>query len=94
MASTKLTLTIKTEIIQMAKSYARNHGTSVSATFSRFIRTLASAERNRALKAPSGSVLPKISGILTVPESQSEDELRFEALVEKYGLGGESRRFK
>jgi hypothetical protein len=92
MASTKLTLTVKPEIVQIAKLYARRHGTSVSATFSRFIRTLASAEQNRALNAPSGSVLAQITGILTVPEGQSDDDLRFEALVEKYGLDEESRR--
>jgi hypothetical protein len=86
MATTKLTLTVKPDIVRMAKLYASKHGTSVSATFSRIIRTLVADEENRAVKAPSGSTLEKLAGILKLPEGQTSDALRLEALVEKYGL--------
>jgi hypothetical protein len=76
----------------MAKLYARKHGTSVSATFSHLIRAIGVSEQYRDLNAPSGSVLEKISGILKVPKGQSDDELRFNALVEKHGLAEESKR--
>ena len=86
MATTKLTLTVKPDIVRLAKLYARKHGTSVSATFSRIIRTLASDEQNRAVDVPSGSSLEKLAGILKMPKGQTADDLRLEALVEKYGL--------
>jgi hypothetical protein len=91
MATTKLTLTIKPEIVRMAKSYARKHGTSVSATFSRVICALATVEQSRALKVPSGSALERLAGILTLPHGQTADDLRFDTLLEKFGLEEESR---
>jgi hypothetical protein len=91
MATTKLTLTVKSEVVRMAKLYARKHGTSVSATFSRVIRALATVDQNRALKAPSGSSLETLAGILTLPEGRTDNDLRFEALVEKFNLEEESR---
>ena len=92
MAATKLTLTVKPEIIRMAKLYARRHGTSVSATFARFIRALVTVEQSRVLKAPSGSALEKLAGLMTLPAGQTADDLRFEALLERYGLDEEARR--
>jgi hypothetical protein len=86
MARTKLTLTVKPDIIRMAKVYASKHGTSVSATFSRIIRALAAAEKNRAVNVPRGSALEILTGILKLSEGQTTDDLRLEALAEKYGL--------
>jgi hypothetical protein len=94
MATTKLTLTVQPDIVRMAKLYARKHGTSVSATFSRIILTLVSGEQNRALNVPSGSALEKLAGILKMPEGQTTDDLRLEALMEKYGLENELKRAK
>ena len=86
MATTKLTLTVKPDIVRMAKLYASKHGTSVSATFSRIIRTLVADEQNRAVNVPNGSALEKLAGILKMPEGRTSDDLRLEALAEKYGL--------
>ena len=86
MATTKLTLTVKPDIVRMAKLYASKHGTSVSATFSRIICALVAAEQNRAVNVPSGSALERLAGILKLPEGQTVDDLRLEALFEKYGL--------
>jgi hypothetical protein len=94
MATTKLTLTVKPDIVRMAKLYASKHGTSVSATFSRIIRTLVADEQNRAVNAPSGSALEKLAGILKMPAGQTSDALRLEALVEKYGLEEEFKGTK
>jgi hypothetical protein len=85
MATTKLTLTVKPDIVRMAKAYASKHGTSVSATFSRIIRALVAAEKNWAVNVPKGSALEILTGILKLPEGQSADDLRLEALAEKYG---------
>ena len=86
MPTTKLTLTVKPDVIEMAKQYARRHNTSVSATFSRVIRALVGRERERAVTVPSGSALEKLSGIVTLPEGKTADDVLFEALIEKYGL--------
>jgi len=92
MPSTKLTLTVKPEVVRMAKQYARKHNTSVSATFSRVIRALAGSEQNRTVTVPSGSALEKLSGIITLPKGKTADDVLFEALTEKYGLEESPRR--
>lgn len=38
------------------------------------------------LAVPSGSALERLSGIITLPEGKTADNVLFEALVEKYGL--------
>lgn len=86
MAKTKLTLTVNPDVIRLAKQYARRHRTSVSATFTRVMRTLASQEQLETVKAPPGSALQKLSGIINLPEGKTEDDVRFEALAEKFGL--------
>jgi hypothetical protein len=86
MARTKLTLTVKPEVVRMAKSYAQKHGTSVSDTFSRVMRALVAAEKNRTLNVPADSSLETLTAILKLPEGMTADGLRFKALVEKYGL--------
>jgi hypothetical protein len=86
MPTTKLTLTVKPEVVKMAKRYARKHNTSVSATFSRVIRALVNSERNREVGVPAGSSLKKLSGIITLPEGKTADDIRCEALIEKFGL--------
>jgi hypothetical protein len=86
MATTKLTLTVKPDIVRMAKVYASKHGTSVSATFSHMICSLVAAEKTRALNVPRGSALEILTGILRLPEGQTTDDLRLEALAGKYGL--------
>jgi len=91
MPTTKLTLTVKPEVVKMAKQYARRHNTSVSATFSRVIRVLVSKDRSETVAVPAGSALEKLSGIITLPEGKTADDVRFEVLAEKYGLGEEPK---
>ena len=84
MPTTKLTLTVKPDVVKMAKKYAREHNTSVSATFSRVIRALVGRERNQAVAVPPGSALEKLSGIITLPGGKTVDDVLIEALVEKF----------
>ena len=91
MPMTKLTLAVKPEVVKMAKQYARRHKTSVSATFSRVMRILASHEQGRIAPVPPGSALEKLSGIISLPKGKTADDVLFEALIEKYGLKDESR---
>ena len=67
MARTKLTLTVKPEVVRMAKRYARKHKRSVSATFSRVISALLSLEQDQDVHVPAGSALEKLSGLITLP---------------------------
>jgi len=86
MPKTKLTLTVEPEVLKKAKQYARKHKTSVSAMFSRVVRALAVRENERAVHVPRGSALEKLSGIITLPEGKTDDDLIYEVLAEKYGL--------
>ena len=92
MPTMKLTLTVKPEVVKLAKQYAREHNMSVSATFSRVIRALVSGECDRAPRVPAGSALRQLSGILTLPKGKTADDVRLEALVAKYGPCGRRRR--
>ncbi len=82
---TKLTLTAAPTDVKMAKAYARDHNTSVSAMFSRFIRGIAT-HQNATVTPHHPSTLDEISGILPLSQSQSYDDLRREALAKKFGL--------
>lgn len=85
MATTKLTLTVEPDVVDMAKRYARRHKTSVSATFSRLIRTIADEDGNDAVPIPPGSALADVAGVITLPRGQSIDDLLSEVLMEKHG---------
>ena len=91
MPTTKLTLTVKPEVVRMAKQYARRHKTSVSATFSRVVRALVGSERNATVRVPPGSTLEKLSGIITLPAGKTADDVRIEALAEKFQLDEASK---
>jgi len=85
MATTKLTLTIEPDVVDMAKRYAREHKTSVSATFSRIIRAIAAEGGHEEISIPPRSALAKVAGIIALPRGKTVDDLRAEALMEKYG---------
>ena len=85
MATRKLTLTVEPDIVEMAKRYARKHNTSVSATFSRMIRSVAGKSRREKVVIPPRSALAKVAGIIALPQGKTVDDVLREALEEKYG---------
>ena len=86
MATTKLTLAIEPQIIESAKDYAARHKTSVSALFSRYINALTAEERGGDFSIPHDSVLRSIAGIASSSKAKTNDDLRYEALGDKYDL--------
>jgi Family of unknown function (DUF6364) len=87
MATTKLTLTVEPAVVEMAKRYAREHNTSVSATFSRMIRSVADASRRGEVVIPPRSALAKVAGIIALPPDSTVDDVLRQALEEKHGGG-------
>ena len=85
MATTKLTLTVEPDVVDLAKRYAREHKTSVSATFSRLIRALAAGDGREGLSIPPSSALAQVAGIIALPQGRTVDDLLSAALAEKHG---------
>ena len=86
MATTKLTLAIEPRTIECAKDYAARHKTSVSALFARYINALTAEEQGGDFFIPHDSVLNRVAGIASLGREKADDDLRYEALVDKYDL--------
>lgn len=83
----KLTLSADEQIIDAAKRYAKKHGTSVSALFSRFVLSVTAEAPHERHKLPRKSLTRKATGLISLPEGVSADSLLEEALAEKYEIG-------
>lgn len=79
----KLTLSADDKVIKQAKRIAAKNHTSVSAMFSRYVRTLAGKDRP---PARASRIARKASGIIKLPKGKSERDVLADALAEKYGL--------
>jgi hypothetical protein len=78
----KLTLNADREVIEQAKRLASERKTSVSAMFSRFIRTLANGKDRGK---PLGKLARQASGVINLKGHNPKDILA-DALKEKYRL--------
>ena len=74
----KLTVRVDRRWIEPAKAYAREHGTSLSALISEFLRRVAKEDREH----DETPILRRLSGILP-PEVSSEEQR--DQWVKKYG---------
>jgi len=79
----KLTLSADREVIERAKHLAEERGTSVSAMFSDFIKTLST-------QAPTGErslppVTRRLAGIAKLPPGKSYRAAIEESVLEKHG---------
>ena len=83
----RLTLSVDERVIDAAKQYAREHGTSVSALFSRFVLEITAEEPQEEHKLPDNSLTRKATGLVLLPEGISTDRLLEDALAEKYEIG-------
>ena len=83
----KLTLSADEHVIDAAKRYARKHGTSVSALFSRFVLSVTAEEPQERHKLTSKSLTRKATGLVSLPEGISTDRVLEDALLEKYEIG-------
>lgn len=81
--TTKLTLSLDKQVIKSIKRLAKEQGTSVSAMFERFARSVTQAPR--APKAP-GPLTRQAAGLLKLPGKKSSREVLEDSLLERYGL--------
>ena len=80
---TKLTLSVEEAVVEKAKSHAAANGTSVSAMFTQFVRSL-DAGKNRPLRI--GPLTRKLMGIAKLPPGKDYREVLTDALMAKHGL--------
>jgi hypothetical protein len=81
MSTTKLTLSVDSEVVQEAKGVAAGWHTSVSAIFSRVLRALTSPQ---ATELESSPVTRRASGLVDIPEDISDRDLLSDALSSRY----------
>jgi hypothetical protein len=79
----KLTLNADSKTVSLAKKLAKVNQTSVSDMFCRFINGLAAGKQP---DVKIGPLTRKMTGIIKLPEGQSEQEVLTDALMDKYGV--------
>ena len=72
----KLTLRVEEDVIDAAKRYAKEHGTSVSSLFSRFVLSLTADHPAQRHSLPRNSLCRKATGLISLPEGVSDEQLR------------------
>ena len=80
---TKLTLSVDEAVVEHAKRIAERNGTSVSAMFTQFVRSMAEPPSDRDKIGP---LTRKATGLAQFPDGKSDRELLEDALAEKHGL--------
>ena len=83
MTMSKLTLSADPDLIRQAKKLAAEEGTSVSALFSRLVRSMTRARAHHESIAP---LTRKATGIMQLPDLQSDEQLIEDALLHKYRI--------
>lgn len=81
----KLTLSADDEVIAQAKGIAAREGTSVSALFARFIRSIARRGKSAPSNVPPGSIAARAGGFIALPRGKTPRDVLTEALMDKYG---------
>lgn len=82
MAMTKLTLSADAQVVKTAKRIAKARHTSVSAMFSRFLRSLAMSHTTET--NPIGPITREASGMIKLSKGRSDRQLVEDALTAKY----------
>jgi hypothetical protein len=81
--ATKLTLSAERDLVRKIKRFAREQGTSVSAIFDRFARTVTSPPKKPRRVGP---LTQKASGVISLPKGKTDRQLIEDVLSERYGL--------
>lgn len=81
MPTTKLTLSADRNLIRQAKQLAKKRGTSLSAMFDRFIRSVVLHEE---LSEAPGPLTAQALGLVDLPEDKTDSDLLEEALAERH----------
>jgi len=81
----KLTLSTDEGVIREAKRLARRHKTSVSAMFTRLVRSMA-GNGGASDDVPPDSIAARATGFITLPKGKTPGDVLTEALMEKHGI--------
>jgi len=81
--NTKLTLSLEKEVIEKAKSYAKQTGRSLSELVESYFENLTSKSNKEDEIHPK---VKKLIGRITLPEDFDENKARDEYYKEKYGI--------
>ena len=79
--NTKLTLSLKKEIIEKAKVYAQENNISLSFLIENFLHKITTKNTEEEVK---GSMVDELSGIINLDELIDEKEVHLNSLTEKY----------
>jgi hypothetical protein len=74
----KLTLYAEKDVIEKAKGIAKQRGTSVSAMFSQFVKTMSTPRQDRRKPAP---ITRRLRGLAKVSAERTDRELFEEAIL-------------
>lgn len=80
---TKLTLSAQKDVVEKAKLLAVEQQTSVSALFSRFVRSTAAGTPGLS---GLGRLTRKATGIIALPSGKTDRQILEDELLEKHGL--------
>lgn len=88
MPMTKLTLTAEPDLVRDLKRIAHRQGTSLSAMFARYGKALVAVnkQRKRRVSADIGPITRACIGVAKLPKGMTADQVREEAMFEKYGI--------
>lgn len=81
--NTKLTLSLEKEVIEKAKSYAKQTGRSLSELVEAYFENLTSKSEQEDEIHPK---VKKLIGRITLPDDFDENKARDEYYKEKYGI--------
>ncbi len=80
--ATKLTLSLKQDVILKAKQYATQHKTSLSVLVENYFRFL--TEKNKPENKTISPLVEELSGIINLPDKFDQKEEYTNYLIEKY----------
>ncbi len=82
--NTKLTLSIEKEVIDAAKEYAKSQGRSLSNVIEEYLKSVTKRKLKKKKEHTFNSVIEELSGSVKLPPNKTYDDLKTEALIEKY----------
>jgi len=79
--NTKLTLSLRKDVIEKAKLYAKENNISLSFLIENFLQKITSETSKEEIH---GSIVDELSGIINLDNTIDENEIQTEYLIEKY----------
>jgi len=79
----KLTLRLDKDVIEQAKEYAREHGTSLSNMIERYLSFVSSKKENTE-ERQIDPLVQRLTGVISMRDDEDEREMYREYLAKKY----------